>query len=176
MEDWSYMKSLYAWFTTFTTIGFGDYIHLDSFARKAGRGEIPDYLVVLYGLTSCFPYIVGLTLVSCILGCLVDSVDINSPKILLRLCLRCLRQERAGYDIKIQKNSAFCNRGFASQQSVTANLRALITVKEWVHDCDSMISNMTFAEFSQKGRDQKCESCLYQNIRFFIYFMKKNAD
>ena len=40
----------------------------------------------------------------------------------------------------------------------------------------SMISNMTFAEFSQKGRDQKCESCLYQNIRFFIYFMKKNAD
>ena len=92
------MKSLYAWFTTFTTIGFGDYIHLDSFARKAGRGEIPDYLVVLYGLTSCFPYIVGLTLVSCILGCLVDSVDIvrnfsyrctefpqNSPSLVLTM-------------------------------------------------------------------------------------------
>ena len=40
----------------------------------------------------------------------------------------------------------------------------------------SMISNATFGEFSQKGRDQKCESCLYQNIRFFIHFMKKNVD
>ena len=30
MEDWSYVESLYAWFTTFTTIAFGDYIHLDS--------------------------------------------------------------------------------------------------------------------------------------------------
>ena len=39
----------------------------------------------------------------------------------------------------------------------------------------SMISNMTFGEFWQKGRDQKCESCLYHNISFFIYFMKKNT-
>lgn len=29
IEDWSFLESLYAWFTTFTTIGFGDYIHLD---------------------------------------------------------------------------------------------------------------------------------------------------
>ena len=75
MEDWIYVESLYAWFTTFTTIGFGDYIHLDSFARKAARGEIPDYRVVLYGLISCFPYVMDLSLVSCILGCLVDSVE-----------------------------------------------------------------------------------------------------
>ena len=75
MEDWSYVESLLAWFTTFTTIAFGDYIHLDSFARKATRGEIADYLVVLYGLISCFPYIMGLSLVACILGCLVDSVE-----------------------------------------------------------------------------------------------------
>ena len=39
----------------------------------------------------------------------------------------------------------------------------------------SMISKMTFGEFSQKGGDHKCESCLYHNIRFFIYFMKKNT-
>jgi len=75
MEDWSYVESLYAWFTTFTTIGFDDYIHLDSIARKAARGEILDYRVVLYGLISCFPYIMGLTLVSCMLCCLVDSVE-----------------------------------------------------------------------------------------------------
>ena len=29
IEDGSFLESLYAWFTTFTTIGFGDYIHLD---------------------------------------------------------------------------------------------------------------------------------------------------
>ena len=75
MEDWSYVESLYAWFTTSTTIAFGDYIYLDSLARKAARGEIADYLVVLYGLISCFPYITDLSLVSCILGCLVDSVE-----------------------------------------------------------------------------------------------------
>ena len=45
MEDWSSMESVYAWFTTLTTIGFGDYIYLDSFARKASRGEIPDLSV-----------------------------------------------------------------------------------------------------------------------------------
>ena len=27
IEDWSFLESLYAWFTTFITIGFGDYIH-----------------------------------------------------------------------------------------------------------------------------------------------------
>ena len=109
MEDWSYMESLYAWFTTFTTIGFGDYIHLDSFARKAARGEIPDYRLVLYGLISSFPYIMGLSLVSCILGCLVDSVENvrnfsdrctkflqNSPSLVLRYLCR----ERSVYDIK----------------------------------------------------------------------------
>ena len=100
MEDWSYVESLYAWFTTFTTIAFGDYIHLDSFAGKAAPGEIPDYRVVLYGLISCFPYIMGLTLVSCIVGCLVDSVENvknfsdrctefpkNSPSLVLKIPL-----------------------------------------------------------------------------------------
>ena len=28
IENWSFLESLYAWFTTFTTIGFGDYVHL----------------------------------------------------------------------------------------------------------------------------------------------------
>ena len=57
------MESLYAWFTTFTTIAFRDYIHLDSFARKATRGEIPDYRVVSHGLISSFLYIIGFVLI-----------------------------------------------------------------------------------------------------------------
>ena len=113
MEDWSYMESLYAWFTTFTTIGFGDYIHLDSFARKAARGEISDYRLVLYGLISSFPYIMGLSLVSCILGCPVDSVENVSNfsdlctkflQNLPSLVLRSLCREQSGYDIKTSDN------------------------------------------------------------------------
>ena len=113
MEDCSYMESVYAWFTTFTTIGFGDYIHLDSFARKAARGEIPGYRVMLYGLISSSPYIMGLSLVSCILGCLVDSVENvrnfsdqctkffqYSPSLVLRYLCR----EGSGYDIKTSDN------------------------------------------------------------------------
>ena len=69
------MESVNAWFTAFTTIGFGDYIHLDSFKRRAVRGEIPGYRVMLYGFISSFPYIMGLSLVSCILNCLLDSVE-----------------------------------------------------------------------------------------------------
>ena len=113
VEHWSSTESVYAWFPTFTTIGFGDYIHLDSFARKAARGEIPGYQLMLYGLISSFPYIKGLSLVSCILGCLVDSVENvrnfsdrytkflqNSPSLLLRYLCR----ERSGYDIKTSDN------------------------------------------------------------------------
>ena len=113
IENWSYVESLYAWLTTFTTIGFGDYIHLDSFARKAARGEIPDYRVVLYGLLSSFPYFMGLSLLSCILGCLVDSVENvrnfrdrctkffqNFPSLLQRH----LSREGSGYDIKTNHN------------------------------------------------------------------------
>ena len=42
VEDCRYIQSLYAWFSTFTTTGYGDYIYLDSFPRKAALGEIPD--------------------------------------------------------------------------------------------------------------------------------------
>lgn len=75
LENWSFLEGLYAWFITFTTIGFGDYVHLESISRKASYGEIPKYRVVFYGILLCLPYVIGLSLVSCILSCIVDSVD-----------------------------------------------------------------------------------------------------
>lgn len=33
-EDWGFMEGAYAWFTTFTTIEFGDYVQFESHARK----------------------------------------------------------------------------------------------------------------------------------------------
>ena len=75
LENWSFLEGLYAWFITFATVGFGDYVHLESISRKASNGEIPKYRVVFYGILLSLPYVISLSLVSCILSCIVDSVD-----------------------------------------------------------------------------------------------------
>ena len=75
IENWSFLESLYAWFTTFTTIGFGDYVHLESYTRKAANGKMSKASLVLYDIFISVPYVGGLSLVSCMLSCLVDSLD-----------------------------------------------------------------------------------------------------
>ncbi len=74
-EDWTFMEGLYAWFITFTTIGFGDYVQFESHARKVAQGESPKTSLLVHGIIFAVPYVVGLSLMSCILNCLVDSVD-----------------------------------------------------------------------------------------------------
>ena len=75
LENWSFLESLYSWFITFTTIGFGDYVHMESLQREIDHGEVSPTRLVLYFALSFFPYLFGLSLMSCILTCLVDSVD-----------------------------------------------------------------------------------------------------
>lgn len=72
LENWTFMEGLYAWFITFSTIGFGDYV---PHSRKLARGEISKTSLLIQGLIFAVPYVVGLSLMSCILTCLVDSVD-----------------------------------------------------------------------------------------------------
>ena len=74
-EDWGFMEGLYAWFTTFTTIGFGDYVQFKSHAKKIAHGESPKVGLLVHGVIFAVPYAIGLSLMSCILNCLVDSVD-----------------------------------------------------------------------------------------------------
>ena len=74
-ESWSFVEGLYVWFTTFTTIGFGDYVFLESTARKVDHGETSKAYLILYGILAVLPYIVGMSLTSCILTCVVDSID-----------------------------------------------------------------------------------------------------
>ncbi|KAL9966747.1 hypothetical protein ACROYT_G024866 [Oculina patagonica] len=74
-ENWTFMEGLYAWFITFTTIGFGDYVQFESHARKVAQGESPKTSLLVHGIIFAVPYVVGLSLMSCILNCLVDSVD-----------------------------------------------------------------------------------------------------
>lgn len=74
-ENWSFVEGLYAWFTTLTTIGFGDYVHLESLTRKVDHGETSKTRLIFYCILFELPYLVGLSLMSCTLTCLVDSMD-----------------------------------------------------------------------------------------------------
>ena len=75
LEEWSFMEGLYAWFITFTTIGFGDYVPFESFVRKFEQGKISKYTMIVDVLILVVPSLVGLSLTSCILSCIVDCLD-----------------------------------------------------------------------------------------------------
>ncbi|KAL9966746.1 hypothetical protein ACROYT_G024864 [Oculina patagonica] len=75
LESWSFVEGVYAWFITFTTIGFGDFIQMESMVRKVDHGETSKGYLLLYGILYSLPYLVGLSLTSCLLTCLVDSIN-----------------------------------------------------------------------------------------------------
>ena len=75
LENWNFLEGLYAWFITYTTIGFGDYVHMESLQREIDRGEMSPTRLFVYFALSFLPYACGLSLMSCILSCLVDTVD-----------------------------------------------------------------------------------------------------
>ena len=75
LENWNFIEGLYAWYTTFTTIGFGDYVPFQSLMRNVDKGKSSENKLIVYGIAFTVPYLVGLSLTSCILNCLVDSLD-----------------------------------------------------------------------------------------------------
>ena len=75
IENWSFLDSFYAWFVAFSTIGFGDYVPFDAAAKKADRGETEGIPLWLFFFLFYVPYMLGLSLMSCLFSCLVDSVD-----------------------------------------------------------------------------------------------------
>ena len=74
-ENWTFIEGLYAWFITFTTIGFGDYVMFESLARNIDQGKTYEDKYIFQNLVLFIPYIVGLSLTSCLLNCVVDSMD-----------------------------------------------------------------------------------------------------
>ena len=75
LENWTFIEGLYAWFTTFTTIGFGDYVLFENLIRNVDKGKTSKGELIGQALCFTVPYLAGLSLTSCILNCLVDSVD-----------------------------------------------------------------------------------------------------
>ena len=121
LEEWSFMEGLYAWFITFSTIGFGDYVPFDSLARKLEQRKASEDTLIVRGLMFVIPFLLGLSLTSCLFNCIVDSLDeirdfrnrclnccstfMSATKMLL--CGRCVR-----YDVtpeeRNQDNGSSC--------------------------------------------------------------------
>ena len=74
-ENWTFIEGLYVWFTTFTTIGFGDYVPFISFVRDTEQGKAFSGEMFLYSILFFVPYMAGLSLTSCLLSCVVESTD-----------------------------------------------------------------------------------------------------
>lgn len=117
LDSWSFFEGVYVCFVTFTTIGFGDYVQLESIVKKVDHGETSKGYLFLYGILFTLPYLIGLSLTSCLLTCLVDSIDhIRDfrdrffsfwPNIasVLRRFLRC---NTSKYDVKEEDNQEYC--------------------------------------------------------------------
>lgn len=73
-ENWSFLEGYYAWFITFTTIGFGDYVQFETLQKEIDQGKSVKYNFAIYFALTYFPLMLGLGLLSCILSCLVDSL------------------------------------------------------------------------------------------------------
>lgn len=75
LEKWTFIEGLYAWFTTFTTIGFGDFVPFHSFVMGAEQGKVSQSELFVQSLLFFVPYMAGLSLTSCLLSCAVESTD-----------------------------------------------------------------------------------------------------
>ena len=103
LDQWTFLEGLYVWFITFTTIGFGDYVSLESIARDVDHGETSKIYLVLYGSLAVLPYLIGLSLMSCLLTCVVDSIDHIRDfrdRYLITYARRLLCCGKSSYDVK----------------------------------------------------------------------------
>lgn len=112
LENWTFMEGLYAWFITLTTIGFGDYVHLEALQKEVDKGLTPETSLILYGLLLSLPYMVGLSLMSCILSIIVDSIDHirNFRDRLLNCCPSIIRL----------RQKLFCHKGSSNEANDAA--------------------------------------------------------
>ncbi|XP_068755957.1 two pore potassium channel protein sup-9-like isoform X2 [Montipora capricornis] len=65
-EKWTFVDAFYAWFITFTTVGFGDYIPFDSVISRQDSLK-----AAIFHIFGTFPAIFGLCLVASVIDALI---------------------------------------------------------------------------------------------------------
>lgn len=69
-DEFSFQEGLYAWFVTFSTIGFGDYIPFNVMEKNHS-----DYVeVILFEALTAVPFVFGLCMVAALLSSLLDLI------------------------------------------------------------------------------------------------------
>ena len=74
-EDWAFTDAFYAWFITFTTVGFGDYIPFESVVPRDDRIN-----TAFFHIIGTFPALCGLCLVASVINVLFRVFDRQGMK------------------------------------------------------------------------------------------------
>ena len=107
LDNLTFIESFYMWFTTFTTIGFGDYKPSENFERKTWRNGGTGFFLTIRFLTA-LPFAIGLSLTAAILSSHVDAVDefkAKLHKVKKQLC--CSPNPIGTYDENTQPENSF---------------------------------------------------------------------
>ncbi|XP_032230976.1 potassium channel subfamily K member 15 [Nematostella vectensis] len=72
LDKWSFLDSLYCWFITFTTIGFGDFVPFDNYRQQTGSTR---QSLFFWNTLLAIPYIFGFCLVSLLINVLVECSE-----------------------------------------------------------------------------------------------------
>jgi len=114
LENWTFIEGLYVWFTTFTTIGFGDYVPFRSIVRATEQGKVSNGKMFVHSILYFVPYMAGLSLTSCLFSCFVESMDeirdfrdrfMNSWPTLISLKTKLLACKRANFNVTEEQNN-----------------------------------------------------------------------
>ena len=113
-ENWTLIEGLYVWFTTFTTIGFGGYVMFESLVRNVDQGKTSEDQYIFENPLLFIPYIVGLSLTSCLLNCIFDCLDeirdfrdryMNCWPSLISFARRLFGRKNPSYDVTGDQNN-----------------------------------------------------------------------
>ena len=90
-EDWSFIEGVYAWFTTLSTIGYGDYLPILDLTLKAVESSESKISLLIVISASALPCLAALCMVSGLLNSLVEAVEE------FRIATRCKKKKPANF-------------------------------------------------------------------------------
>ena len=124
----SFVEGIYLWFTTMTTIGFGDYIpaliYRDNLNSQNSHRDLPISVICLLIFISSLPLWVGLSIMAAVLNSLADcfeDIKSYSSKIWTQIsCPRVDPQRNSPYEVRNAvhlnvNHSAVLSQGMQSQ-------------------------------------------------------------
>lgn len=115
LQGWTFVEGIYAWFATFSTIGYGDYIPTWDVLRELDASKRADRKIETWLIFSslALPPLAGLCVVSGVLNSLVEALEELKIQFNARnKCARRIRRKSAKLDIHNQNAKRLrCQRG-----------------------------------------------------------------